>query len=417
MSVRSAPGRFDAAIVGASLAGCTTAVLLARRGLRVALIERSPDPLAYKRACTHYVQASAWPVIERLGLARAVEDAGAVRNGIEVWTRYGWIRPPADRAGAPRGFSLRRQKLDPMLRALAAETPGVELLSGQRAVGLLRERERVAGVELAGRGGSRRQIRAALTVAADGRDSPLARLVGLPARVRPNARFAYFAYYRDLPLASGRRAQMWLLEPDVAYAFPNDDGLTVLACFPIRSRLPAFRPDPERALRAVFARLPDGPPVEQGERASPLIGKLQMPNRSRPPTLPGMALVGDAALASDPVWGVGCGWALQTAQMLADATAPALLDGALPDRGLRRYALRHRLGPGAHHPFLCNFSTGGGFSLLERVVFRAGARDPLVARHLEAYGERRITPWAFAAPAPTARALRACARRRPPTTH
>jgi thioredoxin reductase len=41
---------FDAAIVGASLAGCTAAILLGRAGLRVALVERRPEPAAFKRA-------------------------------------------------------------------------------------------------------------------------------------------------------------------------------------------------------------------------------------------------------------------------------------------------------------------------------------------------------------------------------
>lgn len=342
----------------------------------------------------------------------ARHGAGLCRRGaqrIDLWTRYGWIRPPTER-DAPRGFSLRRRKLDPLVRSLATGTPGVEAMLGYRAVGLLREGERVAGVELGGPAGGRSRVAARLTVAADGRDSPLARLARVPARVRPNARFAYFAYYRNLPLATGARAQMWLLDPDVAYAFPNDEGLTVAACFPVRSQLAAFRRDPERALRAAFTGLPDGPRIDDAERVSPLIGKLAMPNRYRRPAVPGLALAGDAALASDPVWGVGCGWALETAALLADVAGPSLLGGAPLDDALRRYALRHRLGPGAHHLFLCNYSRGGGFGLVERTAFRAGARDPLVARHLEAYGERRISPWAFAAPWPLARAACASAR-------
>lgn len=404
----SAPS-FDVAVVGASLAGSAAATLLARAGLTVALVERDPDPLAYKRVCTHYIQASAVPAIERLGLAGAIERAGGVRNGIDLWTRFGWVRPPEDRAGAPRGFSVRRQVLDPMLRRRAAETPGVEAMLGRRAVALLRAGDRVAGVEVAGRGGTTERVSARLTVAADGRDSPVARLAGLPARVRPNARFAYFAYYRDAPLLTGRRAQMWLLDPDVAYAFPNDAGLTVLACFPTHARLPAFRADPERALRALFARLPEAPSLAAATRVSPLLGRLAMPNRARPPAAGGLALVGDAALTSDPLWGVGCGWAMQTAAMLSDAAAPALLDGSGIDRALRAYALRHRLGPGAHHVFMCDYSSGRPFSPIERVAYSAGARDPLVARHIEAYGERRIAPWRFVSPGAVARAARAWA--------
>ena len=58
---------YDAAIVGASLAGCTAAILLGRAGARVALIEQRPDASAFKRICTHYIQSSAVPTLERSG--------------------------------------------------------------------------------------------------------------------------------------------------------------------------------------------------------------------------------------------------------------------------------------------------------------------------------------------------------------
>ena len=74
----SARGDYDVAIVGASVAGCTAARLLAQRGARVALIEQRPGLDAYKTVCTHYIQSSATPTIERLGLARA--DRGARRG-------------------------------------------------------------------------------------------------------------------------------------------------------------------------------------------------------------------------------------------------------------------------------------------------------------------------------------------------
>src|SRR3984893_2847679 len=75
---------YDVAIVGASIAGCTAAILFARNGARVALIERDPDPAAYKKICTHLIQPSATPTVERLGLADAIEAAGGVRKEIEA---------------------------------------------------------------------------------------------------------------------------------------------------------------------------------------------------------------------------------------------------------------------------------------------------------------------------------------------
>src|SRR5829696_1049797 len=117
--------RYDVAVVGASIGGCTAARLFAQRGARVALIERRADPQAHKTACTHYIQSSATPTIERLGLAPRLEERGAVHNSIDLWTRHsGWIVAPP---GAPFGYSVTRRKLDPILRELAAGTPGVDL--------------------------------------------------------------------------------------------------------------------------------------------------------------------------------------------------------------------------------------------------------------------------------------------------
>ena len=70
-------------VVGASIAGCTAAMLLGRAGARVALLERQTDAASYKTMCTHFIQPSATPTIERLGLAERIEAAGGVRNGLE----------------------------------------------------------------------------------------------------------------------------------------------------------------------------------------------------------------------------------------------------------------------------------------------------------------------------------------------
>jgi len=62
--------------VGASLAGSAAAILLGRAGARVALVEKRPDPSAFKRVCSHYIQSSAAATLERLGLLEEIEQAG-----------------------------------------------------------------------------------------------------------------------------------------------------------------------------------------------------------------------------------------------------------------------------------------------------------------------------------------------------
>ena len=97
-----------------------------------------------------------------------------------------------------------------------------------------------------------------------------------------------------------------------------------------RDRLEAFKAAPESEFARVFANLPEAPALEGSERVSPLIGKLDMPNAHRPAAAAGVAFTGDAAMAADPMWAVGCGWALQSAEWLADHAGPARASSTVP---------------------------------------------------------------------------------------
>jgi flavin-dependent dehydrogenase len=387
---------FDVAIVGASIAGCTAATFLGRQGARVALVESHGDPEAYKVMCTHVFQASGSPTIRRLGIWDDLLRAGARESGVNIWSRYGWVSPShaytAKIDGYGPGLNVRREKLDPILRRMAAETDGVELMMGQTATSLLREGGRVAGVAVRSRGGEERELRARLVVGADGRGSAVAKMAGRKTKTQPNNRFVYMAYYRDMPLLTGDSPQLWFLDPDMAYAFPTDDDLTMLACVPHKDRIPEFKADPEAAMARMYERVPDGPRLDPGKRVSKVLGKLDAPNERRAPSGDGLALVGDAALASDPLWGVGIGWAFQTGEWLAQEAGPALGDEAELDRALRRYARRHRKELSGHDRACTRYSKGRKFDPVERLFFRAAARDDELAGRFALFGERWIRP-------------------------
>jgi flavin-dependent dehydrogenase len=415
---------YDVAIVGASIAGCTAATFLARSGAKVALLESHSDPKTYKRLCTHLIQPSASPTIERLGLRGAIEDAGAQPADLNMWTRYGWISTTHESAPAPMcdhpAWNIRRETFDPMVRELAAETDGVDLMLGHTVTALLCDEHgagrvaggarrveagadragdtagpggRIAGVVVRERDGSERELRARVVIAADGRDSGIAKLVRQPTKLKPNNRFGYFAHYRDTPLVTGSNAQMWLLDPDVAYAFPTDGELTLLACMPHKDRLAEYRADPEAAMTRLFDGLPEGPRLDPAKRVSKVMGKLDVTNVVREPASPGLAFVGDAALAADPLWGVGCGWALQSAEWCAEALgAVARSSEAQIDGALHAYAARHREGLDAHEKFCSEYSRGKRFNPAERLLFRAAARDQVVADRIGEMGGRWITP-------------------------
>ncbi|MDO8211964.1 NAD(P)/FAD-dependent oxidoreductase [Conexibacter sp. CPCC 206217] len=442
-ATQSARGEeFDAVIVGASLAGCTAALKLGRAGARVALVEQRPDPHAFKQVCSHFVQASAVPTLERLGLLDAVTAAGAVRSSFRIWTRWGWIVAPPE--SAQYGLNLRRELLDPLLRAAALGTPGVESFLGYGAVGLVRDGHgsaaagaargdgpgaaadgaargaaagRVRGVVVRDRAGEERQLRARLVVGADGRGSRIARLSGVATKTTPHGRFAYGAYFEGPQPAHAPDASLWMLDPQWAAAFPTDAGLTFYAAMPTKDRLPEFRGDPAKALVAMLADLPEPPPIRQAKMVGTITGKLDMPNVEHEPTAPGLALIGDAALATDPLWGIGCGWALQTAEWLGDAVAGSLAaDGAALDTALASYRRRWRRGLRPHARVIDDFAGGRRLNAGERLVFAAAARDGRVAAVTDAFGARVIDPNAFlvrAVPRAVAVNVRHALERRP----
>ncbi len=404
MSPEPGGARFDVAIVGASTAGCTAARLFAQRGARVALIERRPALDAYKTVCTHFIQSSATPTIEKLGLAPMLEQRGAVHNSIDLWTAgSGWI---VAEGAAPHGYSVTRRTLDPLLRELAAQTPGVEPMLGWTATGLLGN-GRPSGVRIESRTHERRDIAAKLVVAADGRDSKVARWARVPGRVKPHNRFFYWGYWRGIRPRT-ERSRMWLLDPDAAYTFPNEDDLTVVLLAPHRDRLPEFQADLQAAYRRTVNSLPDGPDLSEATLESKLLGKLELPNVFRPAARPGLAFAGDSALAGDPLWGVGCGWAFQSADWLVQETADALAgDTATLDAALERYRRVHRRRLLPHYLMIADISSGRPINPIERRLYRAAARDPAVYAAFESIGSRRRPPSSMLRPGVLARIARA----------
>jgi len=399
---------YDAVIVGASLAGCATAIALGRGGASVALVEKQPDPAAFKRMCSHFIQASAVPSLERLDLLKPIIEAGGVRSRMRAWTPWGWIEaPPAKARGA---VNLRRELLDPMLRETAAATPGVELMLGRTADRLMREGEAVRGVVVRDRKGEETSLRGQLVVGADGRDSRIAELAAVRTKVSAHGRFAYGAYFEGPPANADGASSIWMLDPSWVAAFPTDSGLTFYAAMPTKDRLPEFRHDPEGALVSFIGAAPEAPPIQVSRRVGPVLGKIEMPNKVRVTVAPGLALVGDAAMAVDPLFGVGCGWAFQSAEWLAGSVAPALRGEEPLQAGLKRYQLQHRRRLRGHAALINDYASGRRMNPGERLIFAAAARDPKLAVTFEGFATRSITPARFFAAA-MPRAIAVSARR------
>jgi menaquinone-9 beta-reductase len=389
-------GEYDVAIVGASLSGCTAAILLSRLGAKVALIEKSPDPQAFKRVCSHFIQASAVPTLERLGLYEPILEAGGVRSRFHAWTQGGWVEPTEKRSAYC--LNLRRELLDPIVREAAAEQPGVDLLPGQTAERLIREGSAWNGVVVRNREGSERETRARLIVGADGRDSRVAALAEVKEKTFPHGRLAYGGYFEGPRPKFWPDGAAWILDPDMAAAFPTDGGQVFYIAMTNKERAPEFKQDPERALVEHVAGVPEPPPIRESRCVGPVIGKVEMPNRMRGPVAPGLALIGDAALATDPFPGVGCGFAFQSGEWLADSVSPWLRGLESLETGLRRYRKRHRRQLGMHAFLIHDLATGRKLKPTERLMMATAAQDPKAAALVEEMTTRRTTPPRLLAP-------------------
>src|SRR6185437_14853035 len=159
-----------------------------------------------------------------------------------------------------------------------------------------------------------------------------------------------------------------------------------------KEHLPEFKADPRAALEKMVSSVPGAPPILASRLVEPVQGKIDMTNVIHSPIAPGLALVGDAAGAVDPLWGVGCGFALQSSEWLADSVAPAL-SGAEPlERGLKRYKRRHARGLGGHTRTILDYAGGRKLGRGEKLFFSAASYDERTARVFEAFGSRNIGP-------------------------
>jgi len=400
--------QFDVIVVGAGVGGATASVLLARQGLKVLVIDRKRGAEDYKRVCTTFIQRSALPTIRKLGLKDRLDAAGAVQNNAVFWTEYGWIKDdgPRDPATA-HGYSVRRQVLDPLLLDLIAAEPNITLHLGASLTGLIEDGGLYRGIEWDDASGATHAARASLVVLADGRNSPGAKLAGVPTRNRDNQRFVYYSYYTDMPLKTGKVAQFWQVGRDMGFAYPFDDGLTMLCSFVTQDQHEAWAPDRRAALEAFFKGLPEAPDQSAAQPASEMLGMRKLNDYWRPAVWKGLALVGDACMSCDPMSGVGCGFAFQAADWLAEEVGPILGAQSATVAALERYRRKHRKFLAGHEYFIQDASNGRPPNLLERMISRAAVADAEVAHRLHLF-IGRVTRWnEFLSPGTLARILRA----------
>ena len=389
MAARRRPeGTYDVAIVGGALAGCVAAMRFAAHGISVALVEKKRNEDDYKTLCTHFIQPIAFALLSRLGLDRLIEAAGGLRTKAAFWTECGWIDPPGEAyaAGECRfAYNIERRILDPLLRRRVALAPGVERLLGHRALGLER-RGGLQELELEDADGRRRTLRARLVVAADGRNSTMARILANDAASSDNHRAAFFAYFTRIAPTPANRSLFMLYRDEMGFLYPLCEGRTLLSVYVKKERALEWRAAGDKAslLGSFLREFPCMPDIAQAEPVSAVYGYADYPNWSRAPVHQGVAFVGDAALSLDPMSGVGCAFAAVGADALVECTHRGLLDDGELDGPLEAYGRAHkeRLEPhaeGIRADSLIGKSPESVRRIYENIVSHAALREAFIA--------------------------------------
>ena len=343
----------DVIVIGGRLAGAATAMLLARAGRRVLVLDRGrygSDTLS-----THAFMRAGVLQLSRWGLLDEIRDAGtpAVRRTV---IRYGDVDevvaikpiPGCEALYAPRRHLLDRVLVDAAFRA------GADIRFGANVTDVLRDGSgRVVGVTGRDRNG-RFEARAPLTIGADGVRSRTAELVGAPVTRRGRNATAMVANWWSGIDADGYQ---WLYGDDDRAAprglsagiIPTNDGRACVWAGVPWTRFDELRTDPERGLRRVFERIaPDWAAQLHPDRTEgPFRGFPGVPGLVRRAGGPGWALVGDAGYFKDPLTAHGMTDALRDAELLARAVlaadGPAELDAGLRGFEEQRDALSSEL--------------------------------------------------------------------------
>jgi 2-polyprenyl-6-methoxyphenol hydroxylase-like FAD-dependent oxidoreductase len=329
---------FDVIVVGARCAGAATALLLARSGYRVLLVERARFPK--DTMSTLYIHQPGvalladWGVLDEV-LATGCPRLDRVTYGIEDVRLRGRA---AGWRGIAYGIAPRRILLDQLL-VDAAVRAGVEFQDGRKVIGLLTDGERVNGVRLAGQGST--EVRARLVVGADGMRSTVARLAGADLVTSdPLTTCVHYSMWHGLvaEFEFYERTGYWVA------VIPTNDDLTIVATYRPQDRFAQLRTDALAAhLAAVGAAAPEvADRMAVAQRVGQLYGSGEQRNFFRQPAGPGWVLVGDAGHHKDSMTARGITDALRQADLLGSVIGERLTDDLGLAVALREFADQRR---------------------------------------------------------------------------
>lgn len=313
---------YDAIVVGARCAGAPTAMLLARKGYRVLLVDRASFPS--DTLSTHLIHAPGVAALRRWGVLDAVVASGC--PAIEHYafdfgpiTIEGRQRPTSD--GRRISYAPRRTVLDKIL-VDAAAAAGVEVRERFTVEDIVVENGAVVGIRGHGDGGASVVERAKVVIGADGARSQVAKAVQ-PEQYneKPVLQGGAYTYWSNLPMEGFETT----IRPDRGWgAFPTNDGLTLLVLGWPAAELASFKADVEGNYLKTLELAPEFAERVRGATREDRFHLGEVPNFFRKPFGPGWVLVGDAGYTKDPITAQGISDAFSDAERIADALDRAL---------------------------------------------------------------------------------------------
>jgi len=305
---------YDAIVVGARCAGSPTAMLLARKGYRVLLVDKASFPS--DTMSTHFMHPPAVNHLRDWGLLGKLQATGCPTIS-EVSLHFGkaGFSPPLPDGGY-EAYCPRRLVLDKILVDAAVEA-GADLRERVTLRDILFDGDTVVGIR--GRSnGATVEERARIVIGADGMRSTVATSVRAPRYCeKPSLTFAYYTYFSGIDLPG---FHIHFGEDIGVLVAATNDGMNVIGVGGPGERFHEFRTDIEgNYLRTLSAFPFIGERVREAKREDRFVGTGDQPNFFRKPFGPGWALVGDAGYHRDFITGLRITDAFRDAELLSTA--------------------------------------------------------------------------------------------------
>jgi len=365
---------YDVIVVGARCAGSPTAMLLARRGYKVLVVDRATFPS--DTVSTHLVHPPGLDALQRWGLLERVRATGCPSIPEYMFDLGAFsITGTPGLPHQPSSYGPRRTVLDKILVDAASEA-GAEVREGFAVEDLLTEDGRVTGIR-GNAGGTSFTERARIVVGADGISSLVARSVKADTyQEKPRLLAGYYSYWSGLSVngfeAYDRGDRSWA-------AWPTNEGLTLVIVGWPYAEFETNKKDIEGNFLAALDRAPAfRDRLRAGKREDRFYG-MAVPNFFRKPYGPGWALVGDAGYNKDFITAQGISDAFHQAERCVDAL-DATFSGKRPFDDAMKDTQTHRDDralKGGIYEFTCQFASMQAPPPERRQLFEAvsGSRE------------------------------------------